>query len=361
MSIAILGFIALIFLSLFGMPLALATLVTGLLGFAYFRGLDTAFFMASQQIAEMIANPNLVVVPVFILMGELIRRCGITDELYEFGNMLVGKLRGGLAMSTVIACGIFSTISGSSVATAATMTRVALPPMRRFGYHDSLSAGTVAAGGTLGILIPPSIPMVIYCIFAQEDVGLMWIAGLLPGLLMMLLFMLSIFITVTLKPSLIDNTGEVLKATNKLRTMRRASSFLVLFIIVLGGIYTGIFTPTEAASIGAFGAFLFALARGKMRTLKEYRDIFSASAGTTAAIMAIASCALVFSQFVNISGLPYDLLGMMEDLEITGTQLVITICVICVFLGMVFEALGILVLIIPIFLPSLQAQGIDLI
>lgn len=361
MSIALCGFAALLCLTLFGVPLALATLVMGLLGFAYYRGIDAASYMAGQQISELLSNSSLVVVPVFILMGELVRRSGITDELYELGNALVGKRRGGLAMSTVIACGVFSTMSGSSVATAATMTRVAIPPMRRYGYHDSLSAGTVAAGGTLGILIPPSFPMVIYCIFAQEDIGRMWIAGLLPGVLMMLMFMLAIYIRVSLKPGLIIPTDEVQSSPNMILAMRRTSSFMVLFIVVLGGIYLGVFTPTEAASVGAFGAYLFALGRGRMRTLEAYREVFGAAAGTTASVMAIASCAIVFSQFVNISGLPYELLGIMENNGINGMQLVLAICVLCLLLGMIFESLGILVLIIPIFLPSLQAQGIDLI
>ena len=192
MTAALIGFAILIALSFTGMPLAFATLLTGFVGFGLMRDWDSAVAMSGQQIGEMIVNPNLVVVPIFILMGELIRRGGIADELYEFGNALVGRLRGGLAMSTVLACGAFSTVCGRSVATAATMTKVAMPPMRRYGYHDSLSAGTVAAGGTLGILIPPSIPMVIYCIFAREDIGRMFIAGIVPGALMMTAFMVTI-------------------------------------------------------------------------------------------------------------------------------------------------------------------------
>lgn len=357
---AIIGFAILIVVSLLGVPLAFASLLVGILGFAYFRGFESAFFMASQQVAELIANPNLVVVPLFILMGELIRRAGITDELYEFGEYLLGKFRGGLAMATVVASGAFSTVCGSSIATAATMTKVAMPQMRRFGYKDSLSAGTVAAGGTLGILIPPSLPMVIYCIFAQEDIGRMWMAGVVPGLLMMTLFIITVICMVKVKPEL---AGVVEKNNLNLHkaSLMRARGFLILFAAVLGGIYFGIFTPTEAASVGAFGAYLFALQRGKMRTLKEYREIIATSAGISASIFAVASCALVFSQFINMSGLSFALVDLANQWNLTGTQLVIAISILCILLGMVFEVIGILVLIIPMFLPMLASQGVDLI
>ena len=324
------------------------------------RGFDSAVAMAGQQIAEMIINPNLVVVPIFILMGEFIRRGGIADELYDFGNALVGKLPGGLAMSTVIACGAFSAVCGSSVATAATMTKVAMPSMRRYGYHDSLSAGTVAAGGTLGILIPPSIPMVIYCIFAREDIGRMFMAGVLPGLLMMLTFMVTIGIWVKLCPDMAPD-AEAMSWPKRLAAMKKTWGFVILFAVVLGGIYLGVFTPTEAASVGALGAWMFSFARGGMRKWAEYREVIGSAVGISATIFAIASCALVFSQFINVTGLPYKVLELVQSFDLTGMSLVIAIGVLCILLGMVFEALGILVLIIPMFLPTLQAQSVDMI
>lgn len=360
MSAALIGFAVLIAISMSGMPLAYATLLVGFVGFGLARGWESAVVMSGQQIAEMIVNPNLVVVPIFVLMGEFIRRAGIADELYEFGNALVGRLRGGLAMSTVLACGAFSTVCGSSVATAATMTKVAIPPMRRYGYHDSLSAGSVAAGGTLGILIPPSIPMVIYCIFAREDIGRMFIAGVVPGALMMGAFIATIAIWVRLRPAAAP-VGTTMAWRERLMALKRTWAFVALFAVVLGGIYLGVFTPTEAASVGAIGAWLFALARGRLRRLAEYREVMGGAVGVSAAIFAIASCALVFAQFVNVTGMPYAVQGAVESLGFTGTGLVIAIGALCLLLGMVFEALGILVLIVPMFLPSLQAQGIDLV
>lgn len=360
MTAALIGFAILIALSFTGIPLAFATLLVGFIGFWTVRGWESAIAMSGQQIAEMVVNPNLVVVPIFVLMGEFIRRGRIADELFEFGDAIVGWLRGGLAMSTVLACGAFSAVCGSSIATAATMTKVAMPPMRKYGYHDSLSAGTIAAGGTLGILIPPSIPMIIYCIFAREDIGRMFIAGVVPGALMMLSFMITIGIWVRFRPG-VAPAGTVMSWTHRIVALKRTWAFVALFAVVLGGLYLGVFTPTEAASVGAIGAWLFALARGTMRTAKEYLEVMGGAVGISASIFAIASCALVFSQFVNITGMPFAMLDLVSHWELTGVALVIAIGLLCVLLGMVFEALGILVLIVPMFLPTLQAQGVDLI
>ena len=360
MTAALIGFAILIALSFTGIPLAFATLLVGFVGFWTVRGWESAVAMSGQQIAEMIVNPNLVVVPIFVLMGEFIRRGRIADELFEFGDAIVGWLRGGLAMSTVLACGAFSAVCGSSVATAATMTKVAMPPMRKYGYHDSLSAGTIAAVGTLGILIPPSIPMVIYCIFAREDIGRMFIAGVVPGALMMLTFMVTIGIWVRFRPG-IAPVGTVMSWAQRIAALKKTWAFVALFSVVLGGIYVGVFTPTEAASVGAIGAWLFALARGTMRTFKEYLEVMGSAVGISASIFAIASCALVFSQFVNITGMPFAMLELVGQWNLTGIGLVVAIGALCILLGMVFEALGILVLIVPMFLPTLQAQGVDLI
>lgn len=360
MTSALIGFGILLLISLSGVPLAFATLLVGLCGFAVFRGFESSLAMAGQQISEIFINPNLVVVPIFILMGEFIRRGGIADELYDFGGAIVGKLRGGLAMSTVIACGAFSAVCGSSVATAATMTKVAMPQMRRYGYHDSLSAGTIAAGGTLGILIPPSIPMVIYCIFAREDIGRMFIAGVLPGLLMMTMFILCIAIWVFVKPRLASNSLD-LSLKDRLKAIKKMWAFVLLFGVVLGGMYMGVFTATEAASIGAFGAWIFSVIRGGMRRLNDYMEVIGGAVGISASVFAIAACANVFAQFINVTGMPYGIVELVQSLQLSGIELVLAIGVVCILLGMIFESIGILVLVVPLFLPSLQSQGVDLI
>jgi len=360
MTLSLIGIAVLLLLVFSGVHLGFAAFTVGVAGFAYLRGIDPALSMAGQQAGELLTNPNLVIIPIFMLMGELIRRGGIAEELYDFGNALVGRLRGGLAMSTVIACGAFSSICGSSVATAAAMTKVALPPMRRFGYHDSMSAGTVAAGGTLGILIPPSVPMVIYCIFARQDIGKMFMAGVVPGLLMMGLFVVAIMIWIRLKPEHGGQTNAM-SMIERLAAMRRTWAFLVLFAVVLGGIYFGILTPTEAASVGALGALVFALSRGRMRNWADWRDTFSSAIGVSAAIFMIGIGAMIFAQFVNLAGLPNDLVVFIEAKEVSTVTIIAFIAVICVLMGMVFDPLSILVLIIPVFLPTLEARDVDLI
>ena len=359
MTASLIGFAILIALSFTGIPLAFATLLVGFVGFGLIRGWESTVVMSGQQIAEMIVNPNLVVVPIFILMGEFIRRGGIADELYEFGNAVVGRLRGGLAMSTVLACGAFAGVCGSSVATAATMTKVAMPPMRRYGYSDSLSAGTIAAGGTLGILIPPSIIMVIYCIFTNEDIGRMFMAGVLPGVLMVASFLVTVALWVRLRPAAAP-AGIAMAWNKRIAALKKTWAFVVLFLTVLGGIYLGVFTPTEAASVGAIGAWIFAFARGSMRSAREYREVIGGAAGISATIFAIASCAVVFSQFVNVTGMPYALLDLVNTWNLNGTSLVLAIGGLCIVMGMIFETLGILVLIVPMFLPALEAQGVDM-
>ncbi|MEP1765520.1 MAG: TRAP transporter large permease [Sulfitobacter sp.] len=360
MTLSLIGIAALLLLVFSGVHLGFAALAVGVAGFAYLRGVDPALSMAGQQAGELLTNSNLVIIPIFMLMGELIRRGGIAEELYDFGNALVGRLKGGLAMSTVIACGAFSSICGSSVATAAAMTKVALPPMRRFGYHDSMSAGTVAAGGTLGILIPPSVPMVIYCIFARQDIGKMFMAGVVPGLLMMGLFIVAIMIWVRLKSEHGGQPNEM-SMIDRLAAMRRTWAFLVLFGVVLGGIYFGILTPTEAASVGGLGALVFAVSRGRMRSWADWRDTFSSAIGVSAAIFMIGIGAMIFAQFVNLAGLPNDLVVFIEAKDVSTVTIIAFIAVICVLMGMVFDPLSILVLIIPVFLPTLEARDVDLI
>jgi tripartite ATP-independent transporter DctM subunit len=202
--------------------------------------------------------------------------------------------------------------------------------------------------------------MVIYCIFAREDIGRMFMAGVVPGLLMMAVFIAVISIWVALKPSLAPNDMK-LSLRERISTVKKIWSFILLFGVVLGGMYLGVFTATEAASIGAFGAWLFSYTRGGMRRVKDYIEVIGGAVGISASIFAIAACANVFAQFINVSGMPYAMVALVQALDFSGVELVLAIGFLCILLGMVFESLGILVLIIPLFLPSLQAQGVDLI
>lgn len=365
MTLALIGFAAVIALSLAGVRIAFASLIVGFVGFGLIRGWQAAQALVGQQVVEHAMSYNLSVIPLFVLMGVFIYRSDIAGDLYDAAHAGLGRLRGGLAHSTVLASAGFAAVCGSSLATAATMTRVAMPSMKRFSYADRLSAGTIAAGGTLGIMIPPSVPLVIYGIVAEQDVGLLFIAGILPGLILVLLFLTTISIWAALSPGLvptIEPTAGDKKTADKSRAGLRASlPVLLLFVLVLGGIYGKVFTPTEAAGIGAVGAAVIAVVRGHFRTLKEWRDGLAESALTTASLFMVLFGTTVFAQFINLTGMPFDLMRFVEWAEVDGVGLVIYIAIIAVLMGMIFEAIGILLLIVPVFLPALVAAQIDLI
>ena len=252
--------------------------MTGLVGFAGMRDWDwhAAVTMMAQQIVDTGANYGLSVIPLFLLMGVFIHRANISQDLFDASNALVGRFRGGLAQSTVLACAGFAAVSGSSLATAATMTKVAMPHMRRYGYDDTLSAGVIAAGGTLGIMIPPSVPLVIYGLVAEQDIGRLFIAGFAPGSLLVALYMAAVFAVVWLRPEL-GPAGAAVPRGERLRTYLNVWPVLALFVLVLGGIYFGVFTPTEASGIGATGAAAFAWWRGRLRSFAQLYEIAARS------------------------------------------------------------------------------------
>ncbi|WP_413718692.1 TRAP transporter large permease [Silicimonas sp. MF1-12-2] len=360
MTTALIGFGVLLGLCFFGFRVGFATLVVGFVGFALERGWFASLAMVAQQVTEDAQSYNLSVIPLFILMGVFIYRSDISADLYDAAYAALGRFKGGLALATVLACGGFSAVCGSTLATAATMSKVAMPQMKAYNYSDKLAAGTIAAGGTLGIMIPPSVPLVIYGIIAEQDIGLLFIAGILPGVMLVLLFLLAVAIMVRLDPNSAPEAAE-LDAERKRKAVRGTTPVLVLFVVVLGGIYGGIFTPTEASGIGATGAAIIALLRGHLRTWFEWRACLVEAAMTTAKIFIVLFGAVVFTQFINLSGMPYDLLDTVDEWELDARELVIFICVIALLMGMVFESIGIIVLLVPVFLPALYATGVDMI
>jgi tripartite ATP-independent transporter DctM subunit len=360
LTIALIGFASLILLCFFGFKVGFATMFVGVVGFAMERGWEPALAMTGTQIMEDAMNYNLSVIPLFILMGVFIYRADISRDLYDAAYVAVGQLRGGLALSTVIACAGFSAVCGSSIATAATMTKVAMPPMRKYRYADSLATGTIAAGGTLGIMIPPSVPLVIYGIVSEQDIALLFIAGIVPGLLLVSLFMIAVSVTVWFYPDA-GPAGDPLPADQKRQALKAVWPVISLFVLVLGGIYGGIFTPTEAAGIGAFGAATIAWFRGHLRTVREWKISLVEAAKTTATLFIAIFGALVFAQFINLSGMPYDILDAIDEMNLTPWQLVLVIALIAVLMGMIFESIGILLLLVPVFLPALYESGVDMI
>jgi tripartite ATP-independent transporter DctM subunit len=260
---ALIGFGVLFLLAFAGVPLAVAILLVGTVGFGLIRGVDPALSMIAQQVVDASANYGLSVLPMFILMGLFVHKADLSEELYDAAHAWLGHLRGGLAHATVASCAVFGAISGSSIATAATMSKVAIPPMRRLGYSDALSCGSVASAGVLGVLIPPSVPLVIYGLMTDTDIRKLFIATVLPGILLALLFVVSVSLTILIRPAW-GPAGQRTGWTARFAALKGVWGILLLFALVMGGLYSGIFTATESAAMGAAGAFLIAVLRGKM-------------------------------------------------------------------------------------------------
>lgn len=356
MTVAI-AFIALFALLFAGLPLTFALGVIGFVGFAVIIGINPAGAMTAQIAWDTVTSYSLSVLPLFVLMGKLVNHAGLSRELYAASNAMVGHRRGGLAMATVIACGGFAAVSGSSLATAATMSSIALPSMRRYGYSDGLSVGSIAAGGTLGILIPPSVIMVIYGSMTETSIGKLFIAGVIPGLLGVLFYTLAVSFTAWRNPAA-GPAGPRLTWGERLHAIGQVWATLALFLLVIGGIYLGVFTPTEAAGIGAAGAFVIALLRGTL-TVASLIGILAATARTTAMLMSVLVGALIFSNFVNVAGVPSAVVGLINGLGLSPTGVILALIVFYLILGCVFDSLAMILLTIPVFFPLITGLGFD--
>ena len=357
MTEALLGLGAMMLLALAGLPIAFAMGVVGFFGLAMLRGWNPALASAGTLMYETGFSYTLSVVPLFILMGNFVSRAGLSQELFRAAYAFIGHWRGGLAMSTIVACAGFGSICGSSIATAATMARVAYPSMRQFGYSDALACGAIASGGTLGILIPPSVIMVIYALMTEVNIGAMFAAGLLPGVLATLLLMAAVAWQTWRDPES-GPRGERTAWPERLRALRGVWGVVALFALVMGGIYGGVFTATEGASIGAFGAFVFALARGAL-TWRGLIDVLVESSRTTAMLFGILIGALIFANFVNFTSMPDDLKNFVAQFQVHPMAVIVAICVIYVLLGTAMEELSMILLTVPVLFPLVVHLGFD--
>jgi tripartite ATP-independent transporter DctM subunit len=357
MTIALLGFAAVFALAFAGVPLAFALLLTGAIGFAYLRGLEPALYMVGQIVLDASTTYGMSVLPMFILMGYFVHKADISRELYDAAQAWLGHLKGGLAHATIVASGFFAAISGSSIASAATMTKVAMPPMRRLGYDDRLSSGTVASGGVLGVLIPPSVPLVIYGLITETDIRKLFIAALIPGLLLLVLFLAAIWLSVKLNPQL-GLRGERLPFGYRIASLKGVWSTVLLFVTVMGGLYSGVFTATECAGIGAAGALLIAAARRKI-SVAGVVECLKETASTTAMIFAIVFGALVFANFIALSGMTAELVEFIRDSGYSVLGVLLVMVVIYLILGAIMESMSLLLLTAPIFAVVAVEMGIN--
>ena len=357
MTEALIGLAAMLALSFLRVPIAISMGLVGFIGLWIMRGLGPSFASTTTVVYETGFEYTLSVVPLFILMGNFVTRAGMSKELYRAAHTFVGHLRGGLAMATVLACAGFGAICGSSIATAATMTKVAYPSMHGHGYSDKLASGTIAAGGTLGILIPPSTIMVLYGIMTETSIGKLFAAGFLPGLIAVILLCIAVQFICWRDPKA-GPPAERASWSERLSAVKEVWAVAALFAFAMGGIYGGVFTATEGAGVGAFGAFVFALARRALdwRTLL---DVLVDSARTTAMLFVILVGALVFSNFVNFTSLPGDLRNLVATHNLSPIAVMVAICTIYVILGTAMEELSMILLTVPVFFPLVTGLGFD--
>ena len=357
MTAALIGFAAVFALALLRVPLAFAMGLVGFVGLGLLRGWPPTAASAAQVVYDTGFAYTLSVVPLFILMGNFVARAGLAHELFRAAFVFVGHLRGGLAHATVLACAGFGAICGSSIATAATMSKVAYPPMKQLGYADYLSTGVIASGGTLGIMIPPSTIMVIYGIVTETNIGKLFAAGVLPGLLCAGLLMACVGWIIRRDPGA-GPAGPRTAWPERLKALRDIWGVLLLVALVLGGIYGGVFTATEGAGIGASGAFFFALARRAL-TWKTLLQVLVESARTTAMLFTILIAATIFSSFVNFTSMPGDLKDGITQLGLPPVALIGAMMLVYLVLGTIMEELTMVLLTLPVFFPVVTALGFD--
>lgn len=352
------GILALIILFLMKIPVGVSLILVGLAGTSLIRGWDVAFFQLGRTPFDTASSYSLSVIPLFILMGMILSYTGMGKDLYRAVDSWIGHLRGGLAMATIGTAAIFSAISGSLNATTATVSKITLPEMEKYNYKPSLSTACVAAGGTLGILIPPSVILILYGIQTREPIGELLIAGIIPGIIQVVIFMIIVAILVRKDPSLAPAKVEQSTVMEKFHTLKSVWPFLALFIISIGGIYLGIFTPTEAAGVGAIGAMFFSFI-SKRLNWNRLKLSFNESVKLTAYIFLILIGATIFSQFITISRLPVALTQMVGNLELNSSVVLIVILFALFLLGCFIEGLSLIVLTIPIIYPIIIELGFN--
>ena len=359
MTVGFLSMAAVILLAFLRVPLGIALMAVSLAGLTFITSSTTALTLFPLTVAEAVLSYDLAVVPMFILMGNVISRTGIAQDLFRAAYAYLGSVKGGLSLATMVSCAGFGSVCGSSYATAATMAKVAYPSMRRYGYSDSLAAATIAAGGTLGILIPPSIIMVIYGIITQTNIGDLFIAGVLPGLLGLSLYMLAILWVAWRRPEEAPQ-GQRSSWSERISSLRGVWPFLFLFGIIIGGLYAKLFTATEAAGIAAGMSVLVALFHGRL-SLKVLRAVILETAYTSISLYVVLFGAMMLSKLLTMSSLSIGILELLNSFGLSGYGLILAILVVFLVLGCVMDSLAIILIFVPLFAPVVAAQGFDLV
>ena len=353
----IIGIAVMIIMFMTQMPVAFVMALVGFIGFSFMTSPDTGLVLLSRNIYETFASYDLTTIPLFILMGQLGFNSGISKRLYSAGYKFLGSVRGGLAMATVTACTAFGAVCGSSPATAATMATVGLPEMKRFNYDDALATGSVASGGGIGMIMPPSVVLIIYGILTEQSIGQLFVAGILPALLVTMLFIGAVFITCLMDKDA-GPAGEKFSWTERFKALFGLGETLVIFALVVGGIFYGLFTPTEAASVGAFGVLVISVLQRRL-TWKGFVKSLMETLTTSCMVLMLITGAVIFGKFLAVTRIPFEIASWVSGLDM-APGLVIAVIIFIYFLGGCFmDALAFVTLTVPIFFPVVMELGYD--
>jgi len=353
----IIGIALLVFLFLLRVPIAFVMAIVGLVGFAYLSDAESALSILAQDVYETLSNYPLSVIPMFILMGSFAFASGISQRLYSTSYTWVGQFRGGLTIATVLACSGFAAICGSTAATAATMGKIALPEMKKYGYDDVLATGTVASAGTLGILIPPSTVLIVYGILTEQSIGQLFIAGILPGAILSIFFVATVALLCMRNPNL-GPPGIPTSWRAKVLSLSGIIEAVILFSLAIGGLFLGWFSPTQAGAVGASGAFIIGLFRGKF-DLKVVIESTKDGLRTACMVLFILAGATVFGHFLAISNIPFALADWVENLPLPPMAIMGVLLIIYFIGGFFMDAMAMIVVTIPIFFPIVERLGFD--
>ncbi|MBW2598584.1 MAG: TRAP transporter large permease [Deltaproteobacteria bacterium] len=355
--IGLVGIAALFILIFLRIPVGFVMAAVGFLGFGSIVSFDASMNMVVKDLFSVFGSYSLTVIPLFVLMGQLAYHSGISKRLFNSAYKFIGHWPGGLAIATVGACAAFAAICGSTNATAATMGAATLPEMKRYNYKPELATGVVAAGGSLGILIPPSVIFIVYGILTEQSIGRLFMAGLLPGLILVLLFILAIVIWTRMRPEL-GPKGPKAPLREKLASLSGLIETLLLFILIMGGLFWGFFTPTEAGAIGAFGTLLLALA-GRNLTTKGFIASLAETTRISCMILVIVAGATIFGHFLAITRIPFDIARGVSEIQLPRYAVMLIIITVYLVGGCVIDSLALIMLTVPIFYPVVLFLGYD--
>ncbi|HLT26997.1 MAG TPA: TRAP transporter large permease [Zeimonas sp.] len=356
--VAVVGFVVLFVLMLLRVPVGIAMGLVGIVGFGYLnQDWSSAMSLLAQSPIRTVADVQFAVIPLFLLMGAFASASGMSRELFRASNAFVGHFKGGLGIATIAACGGFAAICGSSVATAATFSSVAYPEMRRYGYPQSFSTGVIAAGGSLGIMIPPSTVLAVYGLITEQDIGRLFIAGILPGILAVSMYVFTINLIGIVRPGFLP-AGERHTVRERLASLRDIWAVALLFLFIIGGLYGGLFTATEAGGMGAAGAYLIGVLRGKLSRAQTMQCLIE-SLRTTAAVFTILIGALLFGYFMTITQTPQALTSWLTGLGLGPYGVLALILLMYLLLGCIMDAMAMIILTVPIVFPLIMQLGFD--